>query len=119
MNGDLNESEQANGEINSLSNGISDLSLNKSVSGSNTDPPQSMMMNQPIIPAEEPESIKRWREQHVKNLELKDQEEKEKIEEHRQQAKKELEEWYQRYREELEKTKKQNRYVLFVMLFMK
>lgn len=114
MNGDLNESESANGEMNNLSNGISDLSVEKSTmesNNNNADPPQSMMMNQPIIPAEEPESIKRWREQHVKNLELKDEEEKEKIEEHRLQAKKELEEWYKRYHEEVEKTKKQNRYV--------
>lgn len=113
LNGDFNESQPANGEIDNLSNGILEVSLEKSTTGNNADPPQSMMMNQPIIPAEEPESIKRWREQHVKNLELKDQEEKEKIEELRKQAKKELEEWYKRYHEEVEKTKKQNRYVLF------
>ncbi|KAH9421723.1 clathrin light chain-like isoform X2 [Dermatophagoides pteronyssinus] len=109
LNGDFNESQPANGEIDNLSNGILEVSLEKSTTGNNADPPQSMMMNQPIIPAEEPESIKRWREQHVKNLELKDQEEKEKIEELRKQAKKELEEWYKRYHEEVEKTKKQNR----------
>lgn len=109
VNGDINNFEQSNGDVpHQLSNGISNLTLNnKSNSNMDNSSTAANTISQP--PAEEPESIKRWREQHLKNLEAKDKEEKTKIDEHREQAKKELEEWYQRYKDQLSKTKKQNR----------
>lgn len=102
LNGEMNDFEGANGDINSLSNGISDISINNKQR-------EPSLVTQPIIPAEEPESIKRWREEHLKALEKKDADEKKKIEELREQAKKELEEWYHRYKEQVENAKKQNR----------
>lgn len=108
LNGDINgDFDHESGD---LSNGLGELSLNDNgIKSSSMDGHPPSMISQPIIPAEEPESIKRWREQHLKNLELKDEEEKEKIEELRQQAKKELDEWYQKYQEQLNVAKKQNR----------
>jgi len=58
---------------------------------------------------EEPESIKKWREEQRKMLEEKDKEEEKRKEELKKQAKKELEEWYARYAEQLEKSKANNR----------
>lgn len=64
------------------------------------------------IPREEPEKIRKWREEQQKLLEQKDAEEAIKKEELRQSAKHELEEWYARYSEQLEKSKINNRFVL-------
>lgn len=58
---------------------------------------------------EEPEKIKKWREEQAKRLEQKDAEEEEKKTELRENAKKELEEWYARYHEQIEKSKLANR----------
>lgn len=58
---------------------------------------------------EEPEKIKKWREEQAKRLEQKDAEEEEKKAELRATAKKELEEWYARYHEQIEKAKLANR----------
>lgn len=58
---------------------------------------------------EEPEKIKKWREEQAKRLEQKDAEEEEKKTELRANAKKELEEWYARYHEQIEKSKLANR----------
>ncbi|XP_037507304.1 clathrin light chain isoform X1 [Rhipicephalus sanguineus] len=60
---------------------------------------------------EEPEKIKKWREEQAKRLEQKDAEEEEKKAELRATAKKELEEWYARYHEQIEKAKLANREV--------
>ncbi|XP_050039071.1 clathrin light chain-like isoform X1 [Dermacentor andersoni] len=60
---------------------------------------------------EEPEKIKKWREEQAKRLEQKDVEEEEKKTELRANAKKELEEWYARYHEQIEKAKLANREV--------
>lgn len=60
---------------------------------------------------EEPEKIKKWREEQAKRLEQKDAEEEEKKTELRANAKKELEEWYARYHEQIEKSKLANREV--------
>ncbi|KAM7282079.1 clathrin light chain [Ixodes scapularis] len=60
---------------------------------------------------EEPEKIKKWREEQAKMLEIKDVEEEKKKDELRAAAKKELDEWYARYQELIEKSKQANRRV--------
>ncbi|XP_055693158.1 clathrin light chain isoform X6 [Lutzomyia longipalpis] len=60
-------------------------------------------------PMEEPEKIKKWREDQKKRLEEKDREEEKKKEELKQQAKKELEDWYKQHEESITKTKSSNR----------
>lgn len=58
---------------------------------------------------EEPEKIKRWREEQQKRLEEKDREEELKKTELREQARKELEDWYKHHEESISKTKTTNR----------
>lgn len=58
---------------------------------------------------EEPEKIKRWREEQKKRLEEKDREEELKKTELREQARKELEDWYKHHEESIAKTKTTNR----------
>lgn len=58
---------------------------------------------------EEPEKIKKWREEQKIRLEKKDKESEEKKGEWREIAKKELEDWYKHREEQLEKTFKLNR----------
>lgn len=70
---------------------------------------QDTGISMPILPTEEPESIKKWREEHKQALEEKDANEKTKIAELKEQGKKELEEWYARYTDQLAKAKQQNR----------
>lgn len=60
-------------------------------------------------PAEEPEKIRKWREDQKTMLEEKDAEEERKREELKQQAKKELEDWYKQHEETITKTKSSNR----------
>lgn len=60
---------------------------------------------------EEPEKIKKWREEQAKMLEIKDVEEEKKKTELKSTAKKELDEWYARYQEQIEKSKLTNREV--------
>ncbi|XP_048522081.1 clathrin light chain isoform X4 [Dendroctonus ponderosae] len=60
-------------------------------------------------PREEPEKIKKWREEQVKRLEEKDKEEERKKEELREVAKKELDDWYRSHEETIAKTKAANR----------
>ncbi len=67
------------------------------------------------IQREEPEKIRKWREEQSRLLEQKDAEESKRKEELKQTAKHELEEWYTRYSEQLEKSKLNNRY--FIILF--
>jgi hypothetical protein len=62
------------------------------------------------IQREEPEKIRKWREEQSRILEQKDAEELKRKEELKQTAKHELEEWYARYSEQLEKSKLNNRY---------
>ncbi|XP_011330591.1 clathrin light chain isoform X1 [Ooceraea biroi] len=67
---------------------------------------------EPAVPApvkEEPEKIKKWREEQKARLEEKDAEEEKKREEWREAAKKELEEWYKHHAEAINKTKTTNR----------
>ncbi|TGZ38329.1 clathrin light chain isoform X2 [Temnothorax curvispinosus] len=58
---------------------------------------------------EEPEKIKKWREEQKARLEEKDAEEEKKKEEWKEAAKKELEEWYKHHAEAINKTKTTNR----------
>ncbi|KAL7077739.1 hypothetical protein ACQ4LE_003002 [Meloidogyne hapla] len=64
--------------------------------------------SQSTQPEEEPEKIRKWREQQAQMIALKDQEEETKKEELRQQAKKELEQFYAQRKTQLELRKKQN-----------
>lgn len=63
----------------------------------------------PPVQREEPEKIRKWREDQKQRLEEKDKEEEKKKEELREQAKKELEEWYKHHEETIAKTKAANR----------
>ncbi|OXU31969.1 hypothetical protein TSAR_013081 [Trichomalopsis sarcophagae] len=58
---------------------------------------------------EEPEKIRKWREEQKARLEEKDSEEEKKKEEWKEAAKKELEEWYKHHAEAISKTKATNR----------
>ncbi|CAD6244500.1 GSCOCG00013372001-RA-CDS [Cotesia congregata] len=63
----------------------------------------------PVVAKEEPEKIKKWREEQAQRLEEKDIEEEKKKEEWKKAAKKELEEWYKHHAETTSKTKATNR----------
>ncbi|XP_015377428.1 PREDICTED: clathrin light chain isoform X5 [Diuraphis noxia] len=69
----------------------------------------SSPINAPKIEREEPEKIKKWREEQKTRLEEKDADEEKKKEELRQIAKSELEEWYKIHKEQIAKTKDVNR----------
>ena len=56
-------------------------------------PSPQMFLSHPK-PKEEPETIRKWREDYARGLEEKDQRETEQMEERRNQAKKELNDWY-------------------------
>ncbi|XP_058066776.1 clathrin light chain isoform X4 [Anopheles bellator] len=58
---------------------------------------------------EEPEKIRKWREDQKTRLEEKDREEERKKDELREQARKELEDWYKHHEEAISKTKAANR----------
>ncbi|KAK2712449.1 hypothetical protein QYM36_011215 [Artemia franciscana] len=66
------------------------------------------LFSQPA-PKEEPEKIRKWREEYQKKLEEKDKEEERKIKELKEQAKRELDEWYNYHEEAMSKTKSVNR----------
>ncbi|CAK9825103.1 Clathrin light chain [Anthophora retusa] len=63
----------------------------------------------PLPVKEEPEKIRKWREEQKARLEEKDAEEEKKKEEWREAARKELEEWYKHHAEAISKTKTTNR----------
>ncbi|CAB0036131.1 unnamed protein product [Trichogramma brassicae] len=64
---------------------------------------------QPPPVKEEPEKIKKWREEQKARLEQKDAEEEKKKEEWKIAAKKELDDWYKHHAETISKTKATNR----------
>ncbi|KAF7635664.1 Clathrin light chain [Meloidogyne graminicola] len=64
--------------------------------------------SQSTQPDEEPEKLRKWREQQAQMIALKDEQEEAKKEELRQQAKKELEQFYAKREEELALRKKLN-----------
>ncbi|PNF22211.1 Clathrin light chain [Cryptotermes secundus] len=61
------------------------------------------------VTREEPEKIKKWREEQKKRLEEKDANEEKRKEELREGARKELAEWYRHHEEQIAKTKTANR----------
>ncbi|XP_066930621.1 clathrin light chain B-like [Clytia hemisphaerica] len=63
----------------------------------------------PIQPAEEPESLKQWREEKADSLQKQEEEEVENHQQWTERAKKELDDWYNHYNEQLDKTKTENR----------
>ena len=58
---------------------------------------------------EEPEHMRKWKEEQQEMLMKKDQEESAAMEELKVKAKQELEDWYKRYETQVEKTKSSNR----------
>ncbi|CAB0002092.1 unnamed protein product [Nesidiocoris tenuis] len=60
-------------------------------------------------PRDEPEKIKKWREEQKRMLEEKDRNEEIKKQELREAAKKELEEWYKHHKQLIAKTRSSNR----------
>jgi hypothetical protein len=71
-----------------------------------TEPPAPVIQ---IQPAQEPESLKEWREEKAASLQKQEEDE---IENHQQwtdRAKKELDDWYNHYNEQLEKTRTENK----------
>lgn len=62
----------------------------------------------PVV-REEPEKIRKWREEQKSRLEEKDLEEERRKEKLREQAKQELEDWYKHHEESIAKTKSSNR----------
>ncbi|EDW19414.1 clathrin light chain [Drosophila mojavensis] len=77
------------------------------VIGSETNEPVGI--SGPPPSREEPEKIRKWREDQKKRLEEKDIEEERKKEELRQQAKKELDDWMRQIEESISKTKLSSR----------
>lgn len=63
--------------------------------------------------AQEPEKIKRWREEQKLRISTKDAEEEKKKAEWKAAAKKELDEWFKNRQEQLAKTHADNKYVFF------
>ena len=61
------------------------------------------------VAKEEPEFMRKWKEEQKERLEKKDQEETAAMEELKVKAKQELEDWYKRYETQIEKTKSSNR----------
>lgn len=60
---------------------------------------------------QEPEKIKKWREEQKKRIETKDAEEELKKKEWKEAAKKELDDWYKNRQEQLVKTRENNKYI--------
>ena len=58
---------------------------------------------------QEPEKIKKWREEQKKRIETKDAEEEQKKKEWKESAKKELEDWYKNRHDQLIKTRENNK----------
>merc|ERR1711944_7617 len=86
-----------------ISNGMENLGIG---SGDGRSSPRFVM---PPRPKEEPETIKKWREEQEMRLKEKDEAEQVKMNELREQAKKKLDDWYKHYEEQLNKTKVVNR----------
>ncbi|XP_074594352.1 clathrin light chain isoform X2 [Brevipalpus obovatus] len=92
---DENSSETSNNMYNNI-NSNSNSNLSNQINGDKQ-------------PFQEPEKIKKWREEQRAMLNAKDEEEAKRKKELAEQAKKEVEEWYTRYREQLNKSKQTNR----------
>merc|ERR1711992_320974 len=66
-------------------------------------------MSKLYVAKEEPEFMRKWKEEQKARLEKKDQEETAAMEELKVKAKQELEDWYKRYETQIEKTRNCNR----------
>ncbi len=77
--------------------------------GSNSPIPSNGTQYQALSELNEPEKIRKWREEFSTRIEKKDSEEEIKRKELREQAKKELDDFYKQRIEQLERTKGQNR----------
>lgn len=69
-------------------------------------------MPMPVIsmqPAEEPESLKLWREEKAASLRKQEEDQVENHQQWTERAKKELDDWYNHYNEQLEKTRNENK----------
>ncbi|XP_025410466.1 clathrin light chain isoform X5 [Sipha flava] len=103
---DLNTTNVPIGVTQTLSN---ENGLTNGFTAAHSDDDTSSPIITPKVEREEPEKIKKWREQQKTRLEEKDADEEKKKEELRQVAKKELEEWYKIHKEQIAKTKDVNR----------
>ncbi|XP_022170902.1 clathrin light chain isoform X3 [Myzus persicae] len=103
---DLNTPNVPIGVTQTLSN---ENGLTNGFTATNSDDDTSSPINAPKIEREEPEKIKKWREEQKTRLEEKDADEEKKKEELRLVAKSELEEWYKIHKEQIAKTKDVNR----------
>uniref|UniRef100_T1JKJ1 Clathrin light chain n=1 Tax=Strigamia maritima TaxID=126957 RepID=T1JKJ1_STRMM len=92
---------EVNGDFEDLENS-EEIQMNGMSESEPTPPPK------PIV-REEPEKIKKWREEQKIRLEQKDEEEERKKDELREGAQHELDEWYRHHMEQVEKTQLQNR----------
>lgn len=100
----LTNAFKENSESFEMINGIEQdiLDMNKERNSVSPSPPR-------FENREEPEKIKKWREEQKGRLEEKDEEEEIKKDELREVAKKELEDWYKHHEEQIAKTKAANR----------
>jgi len=89
---------------NDISTGTSDEQ--PMVNGFTEQPPMEVISS---VPAEEPESLKKWREDRVISLQKQEEDEIEAQQAWREKAKKELEDWYHHYNEQLDKVKVENK----------
>jgi len=94
---------------NNIGNNINDNGVGFDMRDEPVDSSSPTPLSQPQIIREEPEKIKRWREEQAKRLAKKDDEEEDKKHEMKEAAKKELEEWYKNHEEQVAKTRKTNR----------
>jgi len=89
-----------------VTNGLTTGVENMGIGSGERSSPRLVM---PARPKEEPETIRKWREEQEQLLKEKDATEQIKMNELREQAKKELDDWYKHYEEQLNKTKVVNR----------
>jgi len=80
-----------------------------SPAGSNSPIPSNASQYQALSQLNEPETIRKWREEFSARIEKKDSEEEIKRKDMREQAKKELDDFHKQRLEQLERTKGQNR----------
>lgn len=90
-------------DIDEATSGMENMGIG---SGEGRSSPRFIM---PARPKEEPETIRKWREEQELILKEKDEAEQIRMNELREQAKKELDDWYKHYEEQLNKTKVINR----------
>ncbi|CAF1220122.1 unnamed protein product [Adineta steineri] len=103
----FNSKPTNNNNNNLLTNGTHSPMLN--TDGSVSPVPSNGSQYQALSQLNEPETIRKWREEFATRIEKKDTEEEIKRKEMREQAKKELDDFHKQRIEQLERTKGQNR----------